>query len=79
VPRLPEVSGRDLARLLERHGYVLQRTRGSHAQYALETQTGRHVVTVPLHRVVAKGTLGDILKKVSLWTGQSAEELLAEL
>ena len=79
MPKLPEVGGRRLAALLERLGYVLLRSRGSHAQYAADFPGGRHVITVPLHRVVAKGTLADILKRVSLWTGQSVEQLIDEL
>ena len=79
MPKLPEVSGWQLAGLLERNGCMVLRTRGSHAQYVLVTATGRHAVTVPLHRVVAKGTLGDILKNLSLWTGKSVEELVHDL
>ncbi|MBI2297775.1 MAG: type II toxin-antitoxin system HicA family toxin [Armatimonadetes bacterium] len=68
-----------MAALLERLGYVQVRVRGSHAQYALDTDHGRHVVTVPMHRIVAKGTLADILKKVSLWTATPVEELVQRL
>jgi hypothetical protein len=40
---------------------------------------GEHNVTVPDHKVVAKGTLNDILRKVSVWTGVSKEELVKRL
>ncbi len=79
MPRLPEVSGRRLAALLEKLGYELMRTRGSHRQYALVTECGRHVVTVPMHHRTAKGTLSDVLKRVALWTGRTVEDLTDQL
>ena len=79
MPKLPEVSGRQLAALLEGLGYVAVRSRGSHVQCALNTEAGRHTITVPMHRVVAKGTLADILKRVAVWTNRSVDELLARL
>lgn len=79
MPRLPEVSGRQLAALLEKLGYELTRTRGSQRQYALATEHGRHVVTVPMHRRIAKGTLSDVLKRVALWTGRTVDDLTDQL
>ena len=35
--------------------------------------------TVPDHKVLAKGTLNDILSQVSLWNGIPKEDLLARL
>ena len=40
---------------------------------------GEHNVTVPDHKVMAKGTLSDILTRVSIWTGLSKEELVKRL
>ena len=78
-PRLPQVSGLDIARLLESLGYRFMRQRGSHARYTLNTTVGTHKVTVPTHRVIAKGTLNDILNQVSLWTGVSKDDLINRL
>ena len=61
MPRLPQVSGPELARLLEQLGYMFIRQRGSHARYSFTTRMGTHHVTVPMHPVIAKGTLNDIL------------------
>jgi hypothetical protein len=36
---------------------------------------GEHNITVPLHNEIAKGTLNDILAKVSLWKGISRKNL----
>ena len=74
--RLPQVSGRQLVRLLESSGYVISRQRGSHFQMRKSFPAGNHNVTVPNHREVAKGTLGDILQEVSLWNQMSRERLI---
>ena len=79
MSRLPQVSGVEIARLLENLGYRSTRQRGSHARYALTTPTGTHNITIPMHRVVAKGTLNDILRQVSLWTGIPKAELIGRL
>lgn len=79
MPRLPQVSGAQVARLLESLGYQFVRQRGSHARYALTTPVGTHNITIPMHSVVAKGTLSDILRQVSLWTGVPKDELIKRL
>ena len=79
MSRLPQVSGKKVARLLESLGYQYVRQRGSHARYVLTTPVGTHNITIPMHRVVAKGTLNDILSKVSLWTGLPRDELINRL
>jgi predicted RNA binding protein YcfA (HicA-like mRNA interferase family) len=57
---------RDLIRRLEREGWLLARTRGSHRQYKHKVKRG--VVTVPgqLSDEVAPGTLNSILKQAGL-------------
>lgn len=57
---------RDLLRLIEGHGWMLMRIRGSHRQYKHPTKTG--LVTVPGHLGddVAAGTLRSILKQAGL-------------
>lgn len=79
MPRLPQVSGTQLRRMLESLGYRVVRHRGGHARCELATPHGTHGVTVPMHAVVAKGTLADILKQVGIWTGLSRDELLERL
>jgi len=55
------------------------RQRGSHIQLLKKTTSGTHHITVPAHKAVAKGTLNDILSKVSIWNGISKEDLLNRL
>jgi predicted RNA binding protein YcfA (HicA-like mRNA interferase family) len=79
MPRLPQISGRQLIRLLESLVYERLRQRGSHVRLRRISEAGEHNVTVPDHKVVAKGTLNDILTRVSIWTGLSKDELVRRL
>jgi predicted RNA binding protein YcfA (HicA-like mRNA interferase family) len=57
---------RELLQLLEREGWVLRRTRGSHRQYKHPEKPG--LVTVSGHSgdELAPGTLNSILKQAGL-------------
>ena len=79
MPRLPQISGRELIRLLESLGYENLRQRGSHVRLRRISAAGEHNVTVPDHKVMAKGTLNDILTRVSVWTGLPKDELVKRL
>ena len=79
MPKLPQISGDSLIKLLESLGYSIQRQKGSHVSLRKMTAAGEHNVTVPKHKIIAKGTLNDILSKVSIWNGIGKEELLKML
>jgi predicted RNA binding protein YcfA (HicA-like mRNA interferase family) len=51
------------------------RQRGSHIRLKKTTASGEHAITVPAHKVIAKGTLSDIIGRVGLWNDISREEL----
>lgn len=58
---------RDIIKLVERDGWALVRTRGSHKQYKHPARPG--VVTIAAHSTnadVAPGTLNSILKQAGL-------------
>jgi predicted RNA binding protein YcfA (HicA-like mRNA interferase family) len=78
-PRLPQTDGDSVVALLRRLGYEVVRTRGSHIQRKKTAAAGVHCVTVPAHKPLAKGTLSDILNRVSQWDGISREDLLKQL
>ena len=42
-----------------------------------QTKIGEHIITVPNHTEIAKGTLNDILTKISMWNGIPKEDLIA--
>ena len=79
MPKLPQSSGYDVVRLLTSLGYEAIRQRGSHVRLRKSTTLGEHNITVPVHKVLAKGTLADIVNKTSLWNNIPKDELLERL
>jgi predicted RNA binding protein YcfA (HicA-like mRNA interferase family) len=71
MTRLPRLKGKELVRLLERIGFEIVRTRGSHV--FLRHADGR-VTAVPVHsgEIIGPGLLRSILHDVEL----SVEDLL---
>jgi len=78
-PKLPQVSGRDVVKLLDQLGYEVVRQRGSHIQLRRRTPEGEHHITVPGHQTIAKGTLSDIPTAVSRATGEPKKSLIEML
>jgi len=76
LQRLPVINGKQLIKILTKLKYEIVRQRGSHVRLKKHTKMGEHKITVPYHKEIAKGTLNDILGKVSLWTGISKNELI---
>ena len=79
MPKLPQVSGSDVVGLLQSLGYEIVRQRGSHIRLRKVTPVGEHAITVPAHKVLAKGTLSDILSRISLWNNIPKESLIDRL
>jgi len=76
LSKLPVVSGDKLLKLLMSLGYEIVRQRGSHVRLRKITKAGKHNITVPKHSEIAKGTLNDILSKISIWNNIPKEELI---
>ena len=76
MQKLPVVSGVNLIKLLIKLGYEVVRQRGSHVRLRKISGIGEHNITVPKHKEMAKGTLNDILSKVSLWNNIPKDELI---
>jgi hypothetical protein len=55
------------------------RQRGSHVRVRKISALGEHNLTVPDHAILAKGTLNDILTRVSLWNNIPKEKLIEQL
>ncbi len=79
MPKLPQVSGSDIVGLLRPLGYEVIRQRGSHIRLRKVTPLGEHTITVPAHKVLAKGTLSDIVSRISLWNNIPKENLIDRL
>ncbi len=76
---LPQIAGQKLCRILIQLGYALISQKGSHIKLKYSTHKGTHVIIIPNHKTVAKGTLNDILNKVSIWVDKSKDELIEML
>ncbi len=73
MPKLPAVDGRQVIRALERTGFQVVPTKGSH-HFLREDASSRRSVTVPVHgsRDLAPGTLRAIIDQAGL----SVEEFM---
>ena len=67
MPRLRLLSGREVRSILERHGFVLVRQRGSHMiMQRAKPEGGTITVPVPDHREIKTGTLLGIIDQSGL-------------
>ena len=65
MPNLPAITPKDIIRVLEKEGFVLDRIKGSHHIY-YHPETGRRAV-IPFHKKdLPKGTLHEILKQAGI-------------
>jgi len=71
MPKLPNVSGDEALKALQRMGFAFLRQRGSHAIL----RRGSQGCVVPMHREINQGTLRGVLKQA----GVSEEEFRAAL
>lgn len=77
--RLPRnLSGSELAKLLESLGYQIKRQTGSHMRLTTQEQ-GEHHITIPKHDSLRIGTLSAILADVADHFRITREELGARL
>ncbi len=76
MPKLPVISGNQLVKMLSKLGYKIIRQRGSHVSLRKITEVREHNITVPKHTEIAKGTLSDILSKISIWNNIPKDKLI---
>jgi len=75
VAKLPQVKGTRLVKALQRKGWYIDRTRGSHAMMRNDDKPDTKII-VPIHSSPIKpGTLSNILKKAEI-SIQELEDLL---
>lgn len=63
---MKQVSGRDLARVVERHGWVLLRVTGSHHIYGKSGSIVRLSIPVHANKPLKVGLLKHLLKQAGL-------------
>ncbi|WP_067928314.1 type II toxin-antitoxin system HicA family toxin [Alicyclobacillus shizuokensis] len=72
MPKLPQLSAREVLAALKKAGFEVKRQSGSHV--ILENANG-HVVVVPNHNPIKRGTLQEILHQASLTPEQLLDYL----
>ena len=78
--KLPRnVSGSQLAKLLQRYGYAVTRQSGSHLRLTSNSRSVQHHITVPDHAALRLGTLAKILSDVAAYLEMSRGDLEQEL
>jgi predicted RNA binding protein YcfA (HicA-like mRNA interferase family) len=66
MPKLPQISGKQLVKLLEKIGFVVISQRGSHIKLK-KTTSSPVIIIVPNHKSIKPGTLiNGILKHIPL-------------
>ena len=73
MPKLPRLSGEEVCRILERHGFVSVRQRGSHVIMQRRTENSTITVPVPNHKDLRLGTLRSIIRQSQLPKGVFGE------
>jgi predicted RNA binding protein YcfA (HicA-like mRNA interferase family) len=66
MPKLPRIFGKEIIRILERLGFIVIRQKGSHVVLKKFNDSGAVGCTVPLHDIVAVGTLAGLLKQAKI-------------
>jgi len=70
MPKLPQVSGKDTVKALQKIGFTVVHQRGRHIKLSRTSNDQKQTVIVPLQKVIKKGTLRNgILKPINLSTG----------
>lgn len=66
MPKLGIISGKELCRILELHGFCAVRQRGSHVIMQKRSVETTVTVPIPMHREVRIGTLQSIIRQSGL-------------
>lgn len=73
MSELPQVSGRECIRALERLGYYVHRQKGSHV--IMRQDKPKTTIVVPNHKQLKAGTLRSIISKARITVDEFKENL----
>ena len=80
MPKIPrDISGRELAKLLKKYGYEINRETGSHIRLVSKFRGEEHKITVPDHHPIKIGTLSNILSDLADHLKIDKKELINKL
>lgn len=66
MQKLPQLSGKELIKILSKAGFKPIRQKGSHVFLIKETPERKFTTVVPLHTEIDKGTLLEIIRQAGL-------------
>ena len=72
MSKLPVISGREMVRVLSKIGFAVVGRKGSHVRLKRQRNKETLIVIIPMHRELARGPLGSILRQANL----TVEDLL---
>ena len=76
MSKLPQVSGKDTVKALQKIGFKMISQKGSHVKMVRKMNSQNQTVIIPMHKILKKGTLRNgILKPINLTTDQLVELL----
>jgi predicted RNA binding protein YcfA (HicA-like mRNA interferase family) len=71
MPKLRQLSQKEIIKTLEEFGFIVKTQRGSHIKMRRKTDSGFQVLTVPNHKEIDKGTLKGIFNQASRFIPES--------
>ncbi len=76
MSKLPQISGKNVVKILQKIGFTIISQRGSHVKLVRKNNDQRQTVIVPMHKIIKKGTLRNgILKPINLTVDQFVDLL----
>jgi predicted RNA binding protein YcfA (HicA-like mRNA interferase family) len=67
MSNIPQVSGKEVIKVLQKMGFEVARQKGSHVRLSRIKNGRKELVTVPDHKIIRKGTLmNGILKPLHI-------------
>ncbi len=63
MPKLPIISGKKAIEILEKDGYFVIRTKGSHFQLS---HSEKKSITIPIYKTLDRGTLRKIIRDAEI-------------
>ena len=72
--KLKQLSGKEVVKIFESHGFIVARTTGSHVRLTLKNDNFSYHVTIPLHDSLKKGLIHGIVKDFEICFGKEEAE-----
>jgi predicted RNA binding protein YcfA (HicA-like mRNA interferase family) len=74
MKKLKQLSGKEVVRIFELHGFEVKRSLGSHVRLTLKQHDTSYHITIPLHTPLKRGTLHGIVKDFEICLGRELAE-----